>query len=78
MYAAPTSSSPDSKAIKKVSNMKIEAEMPVIIAEFLGNYPDAVERLIEFLNEMVINIFNTHPKSITAPHKGSQAEKLIT
>ena len=85
-YPAPTPPSPDSKAIKKVANMIIEAEMPVIVAEFLGNNPDAVERLVEFSTEMAIpvidrwatfNFPNTHPMDLTGSEILSEADLIL-
>ena len=80
-YAPPTRAQADPSALKTLSRWLIEAESPVILADYVGRNPDAVAalvRLAEILALPVIdqgsrfNFPNTHPLDLT----GAEEELL--
>jgi len=80
-YAPPTPIQGDPEALKKASELLVEAKRPVVIADYLGRNPKAVAALIELANLLSLpvldngNMFsfpNTHPLDLT----GAEEELL--
>jgi acetolactate synthase-1/2/3 large subunit len=85
-YPAPTPPSPNVEAIKEVAKMIVDAELPAIVVEFLGRNPEAVERLVDFSNEIAVpvvdrwatfNFPNTHPMDLTGSDILSKADLIV-
>ena len=74
LYAAPTRIAADPTAIQRVAELLVDSERPVIITDWLGRTPTAVENLIELAELLAIpvidlmgrfNFPNTHPLDLT-------------
>ena len=75
-YAPPSSVQADARALERAADLLRAAERPVIIAEYVGRHPaavDALVRLAECLTAPVIDLYghgrfnfpNTHPLDLT-------------
>lgn len=74
MYSPPTKIAADPKAIRKISELLVEAENPVIVTEFLGRSPESVGYLTKLAELVAVpvmdlrgrfNFPNTHPLDLT-------------
>lgn len=73
-FVPPTSIQADSAALKKAAELLVAAEHPVIIADYLGRKPGAVDALIELAELLSVPVIdngrmfsfpNTHPLDLT-------------
>ncbi len=73
-YASPTPIQGDPVALRKTAELLVEAKHPVIVADYLGRSPKAVDALIELADLLSVpvldngNMFsfpNTHPLDLT-------------
>jgi acetolactate synthase-1/2/3 large subunit len=80
-YAPPSLAQADPAALDRLANWLIEAEHPLILADYLGRRPDAVPALVRLAESLAIpvidlgsrfNFPNTHPLDLT----GAEGELL--
>jgi len=73
-YAAPTLLGPDQEAIRMLARWLVDAEKPLVVADYAGQLPQTVEALIELAELLALpvadrggrfNFPNTHPLDIT-------------
>lgn len=82
-FPVPTAPQADAAALQKVASLLVQAEQPVVIADFLGRNPSAVAMLVELAELLAVpvidagsrfNFPSTHPLDLT----GLQNELLRT
>jgi len=80
-YAAPSPPQADPAAIEKAADLLVQAQHPVVIADYMGRNPSAVTSLVELAELLSLpvldacsrfNIPNQHPMDLT----GAEAELL--
>ncbi len=86
-YEPPSRMAPDPAAINKAADLLVEAEMPVIVADAVGDSRDAVDALVELaetLGAAVIDPFyrrynfpNTHPLDLTGTDVYKEADVVL-
>lgn len=86
-YKVPSPMAPDPTAIEEAASLLVEAEMPVILVDQVGDSPEAVEALIdlaESLGAPVIDIAwrrfnfpNTHPMYLTGSDIYEEADVVL-
>jgi len=77
-FRPPASAQADPEALKRAAQLLVEAKWPIIIADFFGRNPDALDVLVKLSEKLAIpvidkggrfNFPNTHPMDITGDAK---------
>ncbi len=86
LFAPPTRIAADPTAIRKVAELLVDAERPIILADWLGRNPTVVDHLIKMAELMAIpvidlggrfNFPNIHPLDLTGTDVLNNADLLV-